>query len=575
MLLHSSAAKRAALAIFFTCASLMVVRSILLIREHTFVLPHWDQWEYFVHRATPQTASFFSYLFEPHGPHIIYASKIISILDEYFFDSTNWMATTANALIVVLLAALLASNTFSGRSDLRSRMMFGAFAVSALSLAQWENLLWAYQFSTVLVFLTCFLDIMCLSSLFQRLGHGATLRAPKSVVFLCIHCLLVASSILSIGYGLAIIVPIIVLLIAYRQRPLTWIVALLPYAVGLALFVWLTGNASDVTDASPRSVLKMAIFYLTTAGAPAAWGAPHAFILGVLFMGALGVFVRGALRHGYPRDVGFVRLIAFSSFLLCVLAIIAWGRSPLGFGFARSSRYCTPTLLLWMCMLALAGAWASRFSTTRVRWDFAAIVAALAIAVISNFTPNAWRGIETANNIRQTAFFVAAGVWSDDQLGTIYPRPSHIRSALERVKTRGLSIFSPFSEFDPSSPLAVSGDAGNQFPDCQLGSADRVHKYVEYGWAIEGWIAESTSKSTPDLVLAFDGHNRLRGLSAPLAKRPDVVAAKGTSSSFRGFLVPVSRLPDDQRTDEKDNSVWLLATFRHGERCRLRGIALN
>jgi hypothetical protein len=275
-----------------------------------------------------------------------------------------------------------------------------------------------------------------------------------------------------------------------------------------------------------------------------------------------------------PVDRPLVELMAFGSFLCGSAAAIAWGRAARGTEFAFASRYNTPTLLLWMVALAGVARYA-RVSAISPRVSSGVVICimllSLAIGGISTTRSTDAVNIEYySTRIQQAAYFIASGVPSDDQLGSIFPVPSAIRVPIRFLQEHRLSLFSERLGLQLPADLAISA-ASSHSQDCQMSWVDSVDRLGDYGWRIVGWAAHPITGSAPTLVLAFDGQGRLRGFTKPLMHRPDVISAIHAPESFRGFSAPISPAPLSNTAQPEADVVWLMAVFRDGQRCRMGG----
>jgi hypothetical protein len=553
------------LAVVVSCISV----SLYFVWNNYFITPHWDQWEFFrALTADPHQVNTLRFIFRPHNEHVMFSSKLLFLLDLSVFNATNIAIVGVTLLLNLLIAYTLAAVAFPDPLQSIRYLAFGAFAVSALSLAQWENLLWAFQTEFSVMCLASLLTIVCLVAWIDA-------REPTSrIKWLAALYASLFFTILSLGNGPAIVVPIILIMLALRQPIKYWMTILIAYFVVTGWYFWLGRAGHAVGDASLRTAANYALFFAAVVGSPVSPSERVAVTVGAIYVVFfVGIFVWAIFLPWWRRDYvnrSTLQLVALGLFLLATSAAIAWGRVPLGLPSAMASRYSTPVLWLWMAGIAAAARYAiasqpqtSAYRLVPTLW----ILLALGVAVISSLRPLNFTGMEYfSTRIRQAAYFIASGVFADEQLSHLYPSPAAIRPTIEFLRQHRLNIFAEnFGLATPSADLATPARS-SPYQACTLIGVDAVRRLGGYGWEIVGWVAHPTTKAAPDWIIALDKDRRLRGFTRPLTRRPDVIAVIGAPRSFRGFIVPVAALGGSNRADSGDDLISLFVVFSDGAR---------
>ena len=399
-----------------------------LVARSFYRIPHWDYWEFFRAVLLPPGWSL-KFLFAQSNEHIIASSKVLFLLDLYLFGATSWFLVASFIAINLLVAWLLAVMTFDDWP--RRAIAFAAFSAAAVSLAQWENLLWAFQIEFPLVALGAALSIYALGDFLER--RSATwFIAFAAALFLVVF---------SLGNGICIIVALLVLLVGTRQPARIWLLVLFPYLVLAAVFFAFGGGANSVGNPELRTAANIVPFFCAVIGGPFTSNQTAATEIGAGFIIGYAVFCLWTVALPLVRreaiDLRLLQLVALGCFLLASVAAITYSRVTLGPIAALAPRYATPMLLLWMAgFAALARAMPWRSASVAI------VVVAMALGLDSSLrTDNLTRLNEAATRINGAAAKIAAGDWSDNTIKVVHYDPSRIRPLLVYMRDHRLSVF--------------------------------------------------------------------------------------------------------------------------------------
>lgn len=515
---------------------------------------YWDQWEMARYLAEGGELTL-SYLLAKHNEHIIFTSKIIFFLDYYLFDYSNRLSVFFIVLLLGTVAFTLARIT-AGKFDRTFAFLFPIFAAVMLSLAQWENLTIGFQ--TQFGFTAIFAILSCIATQ-KYVELVSSLNGYLYLVFLTL-----AGTVLSMGNGIGIIIPLCLVLIANRADWRKIILVGMAYAVPLVIFLWQEGGAQSVSIFDDMQVLKIIAFFMAVVGSALSTNFPTAAVLGfVVFL----IFSASAIQNvlvpfwaGRTVDRRTLTLVAISTYPIVSALAITYGRYTLGFGAALSSRYSTLDLLL-LCSLLGIHFRSSRITTTGAK---CAIFGILGVVVAITGTLKGGNGtrIEMRGNaLRQASYFVLAGSRDTASLNALYPVPESILKALDFIRDEKLNIFSP--DYGLPKPPAILETALANASVCEEATVREVSPLEPGSWAVFIDAESISGKSVPVWAIAIDQPGNFKGFAPP--QQPISPWAFPLASKQASFALPV-HLED---TKASDSSLKILLHDGDAHFCRL------
>jgi hypothetical protein len=245
--------------------------------------------------------------------------------------------------------------------------------LTVLSLAwmQNQNILFSFQSMFILVFLLPLLSFYCLARALANPVHALRWRL--------LAIALGAASTLCMANGIFAL-PLLAAMSAYGERSPRWFVVIgACAAVAAALFMVdyqsSIGSAKGMAKlaSDPLYIVKFALVYL---------GGPFYAVFGrldiALASGALALaataylFFRTAALRSNPFALG---LFAYIAYVFVAAGMTAFGRVLFPLPYAATSRYTTPTLIMWSALLILLLARSRRGGA----WSAVALVAVAAL----------------------------------------------------------------------------------------------------------------------------------------------------------------------------------------------------
>ena len=411
-------------------------------------LPFWDMWDGYVGFWYRLRDGDLSAWWGQHNEHRIVLARAFFWFDLRLLRGSGWFLIVCNLLAVAGIAtALLAALRMrlrSARDQVRSPAGTVLLASVLVSLAsawmQHENFAWGFQIQFLLASL---LPLMT----FLALGRAVDIAGASGSKVIRWHALGCVCAVLSVGTmasGLAVPFVAVAELAALRARRSAVVscTAVALAMAGLYLFHYnaVSGNAGALTTVATRP-RDAAFYFFRYLGGPAEHATGSStlgLIAGLTFVGIFGV----VLATSRTRAAGSAVKIAMLSFMTYVLlggAMTTAGRLGFGIQQAISSRYQTPVLVAWACLLIIA---APRVQQGLRRRGLVVSTALLAIPVL--LLPQQAAALADhadflgAQDVATLA--IALGVPDEQAVGSTYPSPSTPLRLGRRLEADGLTV---------------------------------------------------------------------------------------------------------------------------------------
>ena len=552
----SHRARTGAWLVVLALALLLAARTVVLIHDMVRPMPFWDAWEFM--KALP---AIFDGRYGPrdvfgfHNEHRIVTTRLLMLVDLRFFAASGYFLTAVLTVLLCLIGYLLAGVTVGASLE-------GAAAAAVatgllLSVAQYENFASGFQIQFPLVDLSAIAAI----GLFARACRS---RHPWWWTGGAILADAVAVG--SMASGNLVLGAVLLVALALRAR----IAQVLVFtAASLAMTgAYLVGYPKPEAPPShdPVAIAHFVVDYLGSAlrGIP---GASLWLGLGLLaaYTAMLVVLARAWWRRE-PLDAVLVWLAGIAAFAVAGAVVTATGRLALGIETATSSRYAIQSLLFACCVFLmgwrLAGALPARGG---VRLGLASACLAVSAASTMAAAPlGEWRDRVATYDAAGMAF--ASGVFSDDFVQGVYPRPDLVQGALAFLARHRLG---PFSEdyaglYRPPTNALATQDIG-ALPACD-GAQDAVRTVAPHWREIDGWAVATDRPAEGGWVMAYEPAGRLLGFARQTIARPDVAQVMRVAVSRTGYHLGLN-MPDDAAA--KPVTIVLVPNGIVGAPCRV------
>lgn len=287
-----------------------------------------------------------------HNEHRIFFSKLLFWLNMRYFSGHGAALIAINVVLLLLTWWMLVAyaKKLVGFSSRREKAMVAAtLGMLCFAWMQSQNIISNFQSMFILAFLLPLLSFYCLGRALEDPLHALRWRVFSLIFAVATaHCMI---------NGLFVL-PLLALQSWFSERSPRWfIIALACAALSLAVF-WvdyqspITGTLGMAEfKKKPLSVISFALAYL---GGPCyiIFQKIEAAIIAGGLVVALTVYL--LLSHSaYKAKPYAFALLAYIGYVFITAGITAVGRIMFPLTFAASSRYLTPTLIMWGALLIL------------------------------------------------------------------------------------------------------------------------------------------------------------------------------------------------------------------------------
>jgi hypothetical protein len=238
-------------------------------------------------------------------------------------------------------------------------------------------------------------------------------------------------------------------------------------------------------------------------------------------------------------------------FLVATTLLIGLGRSNFPLRDALHSRYTTPGLLFWFCILFLVGSLIGKSireldSESLVLFQFAATMMALVVIVL--YQPTQIRQArKDALDLSEYEASIGAPVYDPDLWSKSYYNPRGLIPVLRYMQAKHLSIFAPERLRWLGDPITAHYHTVTA--DNCTGSLDNnaeVFADSELpGFRLSGWAWNPQSRKIAKSIVLTDKQGRILGFGYPGFDRPDVRATRWDIGPAVGWTAYIPGLSHD------------------------------
>jgi hypothetical protein len=331
-------------------AALVALDTARMVVECAVPVTILDQWAQLVGARTITL----SWLFSQHNEHRLLFARLIFVADRWFFAETGKLSLAVSGAIQIgLLLLLLRLGRAAGLRSGVERALAATGVVALIAWAvQFENYTWPFQvqfFGIVLAAAACFAAV-------------AMVRATVWGAALVVVLGFVATFTLSSGVAVLFVATALAI---WLGRPKLYVAVVAIAAVAM-LAGYLIGYHTPVEHSDPLVTLHHPVELLRyTAGVLGSpFASANAVATGMISPvlsevigagGLLALVVLGwpHLRRGAAVSPAAAALVTLCVFVLAMSLLTALGRLKFGQSSALASRYTTPVVAFWACLLLL------------------------------------------------------------------------------------------------------------------------------------------------------------------------------------------------------------------------------
>lgn len=466
-----------------------------------------------------------------HNEHRILLSKLFFWLDMRYFGGLSILLLPINTLLLLLIACVMmayARNLIPERG-VGSRTVLAALLVMfCLAWMQNQNIIWGFQSQFILVYLLplcSFYTLARAQSSSERAWRWRGLAIGLGV-----------ASAYSMANGL-LALPLLAVLCWFMERSLKRVLIVSIVCV-LSTLVFFIGYESTVGGSIGLQFLlsdplKVLIFSLSYIGNPVYWITGN--IGAAAYAGACAVILSVFFfwrRKSFSPEPYALALLAFVAYVFGTAGITSIGRAFFDITLSASSRYTTPSLLMWVSLviLFLAKFWGDGRT---VQWVMVSVAALFLPSQMKAFTLDT--GMFTPHQKAVAALSLRMYIDEEQAKRQLHPffTPGEEASLLRARETK-VSIFSADQEY-PVDQLGMRlAQAGGQ--PCR-GKVDKTRPTdtQKPAVAIYGGL-DASEPANVGYILFGDSQGLVKGIAIAGRDQPGYGGEAGVRN-FDGFLL--------------------------------------
>jgi hypothetical protein len=518
-------------------------------------LPWFDAWTHW--NRYLRTDDLWTFLFSQNNEHRIPTVLLLNLADKHWFSAdarllvwASFLAQIGSALIVFRLACSASVNlSIAFRTTILGLILAFLFGAS-----QWINFTWTFCVSWPVVF---FGAIGAFAALTNSVQPRHTEGRSFSVVWLTVSIVMGLISTGCMANGL-LVWPLMVLMAVCIGLPriVVGILALVG-AMVIAAYLHHYEHPVSVFDAWMKTpeMVAFASAYLgaaldepmlaTTKAVGLDWESYRVPLSALAGAVGIGWFCHLALltfRELNARRPARIALLFILAFLAASAALTGIGRvQVLPMREAMNSRYCTPSLLFWGSLVALAISVSATGRRTEgpaggYRLRVAALLGAAFVGGLGQL-PKVAYGAETERYISEGEYALINNVFVPEGWQRLSgPTPAATMIPVVRYfHERHLASFSREWTRWIGDPVRAHFLIGSSDSDCAGAweSASPVGGSFNPSVLAVGWGYDRRFKREPERIVITDGIGRIVGFAPLTRRRPDLLPAHPELSGSR------------------------------------------
>ena len=530
-------------------------------------MPWWDMWDYWVWYLKPHP-SLIVKLFAQHNEHRIAVARLFFLADQLLFHGRAISIFVSIFLVQFLHAALLWRLAFLAHPFRKTLSVFlgSAAFVCLFSAEQYTNFTWSFQIQFVAVYFAATGALASLMIYAGRLSEELPSGERRPWMWLGITILAGFIATYSMANGL-LLWPILALEAFWfglpRRAKVTLVIA---WLTAWALYLW--GYQTPPQTSSIRegfhNLPQSFAFAMCVLGSPLndfvfeidrtfsigsgnwqlVWSAV-AGLAGFVYAAFLWITYGGDRRQTNRADAVILHLMLF---LIATILLIGLGRSNFPLQDAVHSRYTTPALLFWFCLLCLTLPLLTRNVLSGDRpsfMPFQFVTTVIVFMVIVLYQPTQLREARTnALNVSEYEASIGALVYDPDLWAKRYYNPRALVPVLRYMQAKHLSVFAPerlswigdpitshYHVVPTETCVGIVDDNAKAFPDTELP-----------GFRLSGWAWNPHSRRIARSIVITDKPGRILGFGYPGFDRPDVRATRWGIGPAVGWIAYIPGL---------------------------------
>ena len=497
----------------------------------------WDHWSAYLKRR-----SMIGFLFSRHNEHYIPISRLLILAD------AAWSAADGRVLLgcsylaqfgsALLLYRLAVRETASGMLRLS---ILGTILAFSFAAGQWMNFVCSFQVCFPVVFFSAIAAFWAVQRAVEPPRSPA--RPSTPAIAAAVGLALIAAG--SMANGI-LVLPLLAIMAAWLRFP--WRVVAMFAAVAVVVFAGYMGGdeirntnvLSDTMFKTPELVVFTAAYLGSAIDEPLTaltkalgldWAPYRVAISAATGAVGLGLFIRllfGAIAARRTAPAHRVALLHVALFMIVSAAMTAIGRLQFELGAVFASRYATPSVLFWACLLALLLTDRREDSDldrswTKRRLRLAALAASLFVGGFIQLPKVNYVGDAQAY-LTEGEFALINGAYVPEAWLRFSYLPGAMIDVVRYFRAHRLASFSNEWTGWLGDPVNAHYVVSSNDADC-VGAWETVVPApgsFKPGVVAVGWGYDRRHGRVPERIVFTDGSRRIVGFAAATRRRPDL-----------------------------------------------------
>lgn len=527
----------------------ILISSAWLTFKNFLPVPFWDHWQEIAEFSRFKSGPWgLMDWFSQHNEHRIFIARLIMFADLKWTNGSGFLNIGAIWLFQAA-SALLLWKVISPAAH-KSRLLTSSFLFLCIacmfSLLQDENLQWQFQTQFVGVYTFAIAAVVTLTqrNKYTKAGISSAsieTEAEPSTILVVIYGMLAS---FCMANGLLIWPILITISVISKQRKNTLQILAAGITVWLAyLYHYQTPPYHSNPAESLLHIRSLLIYILNYLSIPfIGIGGPLPMLLaccGLIIVLTLSAALTIKKKRPSPP---LLAMLSISYFIIGTAAITGLGRLKFGPEQALSSRYATPTLIFWACMIGII---ASITLKSKIKWvsQITNLSIILFLGVLSkdqihkldmkngqypggawlNTLPHAWTAITTGSHDKQAL----SGVFMD---------PDYVTKASLFLKSQNYYPFRGMHWRVHNKPLETiysKTDTRN----CKGKIEESISGVNQEDFTkLSGWAWDAMRGKEPHLIIITDTKDLINGIALPGVYRNDnPTKLRGVNDFFTGW----------------------------------------
>ncbi len=538
---------------FKNTISLITIFSVLITIFGVFSnfssIPYWDMWDgYLNFYLKIQNGQYYEW-FALHNEHRIFLSRILFFIDIKIFNNQSYFLVLCNLLFLsfaVLIFITFLRNNFSFKDY---STVYLVIVCLLFSWIQENNLIIGFQTAFVLAQL---IPLVAFYYFFKSINH---LDQRTNFFIISIFFGFLSSYTLISGIFVLPILTFYCFIVGFKKEYLISLIIVTAISLILYFFSYQSvehhGSIQDAILHNPLDFINYVFLYF---GGPFYYffgkgetGMNLAWIAGFIF-----IFLSLYYFFYYLKKQSFINyygwLYCFILYVGLTAAATAGGRLIFGASQALSSRYMTPVIFSWVCLIIITVYYLYKENNINEKYKkflqiFFSIFLYLLVIVIVFFQLRVFsydNDINFEKNI--AALSIKMDVKDIAQIQSVYPNfdmPLNVKNKMNDIG-KDIFNFDPFKDISFDSKYHRQKNFNKKFSNKCIGEIDNISFAGDNLMKISGWIYSPDEKAISKKLYVLNSDNKLIGFiltGKKMSLIKEMYGKNALNSGFKGYIL--------------------------------------